>query len=253
LEKGPIQVFEVMLRNTWIKQAIRHSNAEMFARHLGEWLDGTAYMRAEGVSLRESFRVLDTVREEVPSLSQAQRSEDYLQATAVDAIVAFVAISALVGKDVASVLRSRLTDELGSAFPGSFIYDVLEAAQSPERNLDQAAAVMIRALRAGEHLVPLQVWEVGLRLFEKARQSNFTKIMVPILAAWLRAQWSRIISHESFRLPHPLVTVPKVETTLKNKKDDERFIAALCLTGAEAVGAPLAADFRRLLQGIIAP
>ena len=254
LEKGPIPVFEVMLRNTWIQQAVKSSDVEMFARHLSEWLDGMAYMRAEGVSLRESFQVLDPARGEVPTLSPTQRSVDYLRATAADAIVGFLAESALEGgKDVSSLLKRRITDELGNAFPGSSIFDVLEVATPPERNSTDAAAVMIRALRAGEHLVPLQVWEVGLRLFEKARLSNFTKILVPVIAAWLRTQWARIISNESFRLQHPMLTVPKVEAALKNKNNDERFIAALCLAGADAVGAPLATDFRQLLQGLIAP
>jgi hypothetical protein len=254
LENGPIPVFEVMLRNTWIQQAIRSSDAELFAQHLGEWLDGKAYMRAERISLRESFQVLDPARGEVPSLSAAERFEDYLQVTAADANVGFLIVAALQGrKDVASLLRSRLTDELGNAFPGSSIFDVVEGAKAPGRNLEQAAAVMIRALRAGEHLVPVQVWEVGLRLFEKARQSNFATILVPVLAAWLRAQWARIILQETFRLPHPMVNVLKVEAALKNQNSDERFIAALCLAGADAVEASLSTDFRQLLQGVIAP
>jgi hypothetical protein len=112
---------------------------------------------------------------------------------------------------------------------------------------------MVSVLRAGEHLEPLRVWEVGLRLFEKARQSNFKNIVIPVLAAWMRAQWSRIISQESFRLPHPMATVPKVKAALKSKSNDERFIVALCLSATDAVGAPLASEYRQLLQGLVAP
>ncbi len=254
LEKGSIPVFEVMLRGSWMQQAIKSSDAQIFAPHLGDWLDGMAYLRSSGGSLRETFQVLDPARGEIPSLSPSQRSEDYLQATAADAIISFLIVSALEGrKDIASLLKSRLRNELGDAFPGSAVFGLLETAKAPERNLEQVAAVMIRMLRAGEHLEPLRLWEVGLRLFEKARQSNFKNIVVPVLAEWMRAQWSRIISQESFRLPHPMVTVPKVEAALKNRSNDERFIAALCLSAADAVGAPLASEYRQLLQGLIAP
>jgi hypothetical protein len=253
LEKGPIPVFEVMLRGSWMQHAIKSSDAQIFAPYLGDWLEGMAYLRSSGASLRETFQVLDPARGEIPSLSPSRRSEDYLQASAADAIISFLIVSALEGrKDIASLLKNRLRDESGDAFPGSAVFELLETTKAPERNLEQVAAVMIRMLRAGEHLEPLRLWEVGLRLFEKARQSNFNNIVVPVLAVWMRAQWLRIISRESFRLPHPMVTIPKVEAAMKNKNNDERFIAALCLSAADAVGAPLASEYRQLLRGLAA-
>ena len=108
-------------------------------------------------------------------------------------------------------------------------------------------------LSGGEHLEPIRIWEIGFCLFGKANQSPFKISVTPVLAEWMRIQWSRIISEERFRLPHPMMTVPDVETALSNKNNDTRFVAALCLSAVDAVEAPpLAQDYRQELQRLAA-
>ena len=97
---------------------------------------------------------------------------------------------------------------------------------------------------------PRNLWEVGLRLFEKARQSRFRNALVPLLAAWLVEQWSRIIANELFRLTRPMQTVPPIEASLAGGKISEARIASLLLTTAEAVGSRLAAEYEELLKEI---
>ena len=253
LEIGPIPVCEVMLRGSWMQRAIKNFDVQLFALHLNDWVDGISYLHSQGASPRDSFHVLNPTRGEIPSLSSLQRSTDYLKAITADAILALLMRASLEHKrDIASLLKSQLTKQFGDEFPGSAVFSLLEEQQPPEQNLEQVAAVMIRLLNSGDHLVPLRVWEVGLRLFERVRQSNFKNILVPSLAVWMRSQWLRIISEERFRLPHPITTVPKVEEILKNNNDDVPFIAALCLYSADAVEAPLASDYRQQLRGLAA-
>jgi hypothetical protein len=254
LEKGPIPEFEIMVRQSWMQQAVKTSNTQIFAVHLSDWLDGIAYLRSRGASLRQSFKILDPERGEIPSLSPSQRSEEYVEATGADAILAFLVVSALEERtDPASLLKTQLVDQFGETFPGSRVFSLLEGKQPSERNLEQFTAVLVGVLRAGEHLEPFRVCEIGLRMFETARQSNFKNIMIPILARWMQAHWSRIISRESFRLPHPMATIPAIEIALNDKRlEGERFIAALCIATADAVGAPLASEYREALKSLTA-
>jgi len=111
-------------------------------------------------------------------------------------------------------------------------------------------AEAITLIRSGEHLEPRKLWEVGLRLFEKARQSNFRKTLVPLLANWPAEEWKRVVGNETFRLTRPMQTVPAIEATLAGSKKGEALIASLLLTGAEAVGSPLAAQYEKQLKEI---
>jgi hypothetical protein len=73
---------------------------------------------------------------------------------------------------------------------------------------------------------------------------------MPLLAAWLRAQWRRIIDNESFRLSRPMLTVPAIEASLAQGKDNEAFIASLLLSTVEAVGSPLAGAYEQHLKDV---
>jgi len=236
-----------------MERAVTASDAQVFAAHLRPWLDGTAYMRAEGRSLRERFTVLDPPRGEVPSLQPSQLTDEFVQASAGDAILAFLIVSILRGgMGAQSLLESQLAAQLGNGFPGLAIFDRWKGREAVLSPVDQVTIKALLLLSAGEHLEPIRIWEIGLRLFEKARYSNFKIPIASVLAEWMRIQWPRIISEERFRLPHPMMTVPDVETALSNKNNDTRFVAALCLAAADAVEAPLTQDYRRELERLAA-
>jgi hypothetical protein len=63
-------------------------------------------------------------------------------------------------------------------------------------------------------------------------------------------EWKRIVANETFRLTRPMQTVPAIEASLAEGGKSEVFIASLLLTGAEAVGSPLAAQYEKLLKEI---
>jgi hypothetical protein len=108
----------------------------------------------------------------------------------------------------------------------------------------------MKQLRAGEHVEPRRIWEIGLRFFERARQSGFKGILVPLVATWMRTHWERVVEHESFRLSRPLISIPDIRGVLSAPGNDEAFVASLILTTAEAVGSPLASAYVELLRRI---
>jgi len=249
LKNGPVSFFEVTLRTGWMQQAIRRSDIDLFALRLGGWLDAGAYLREHGAALRQTFNVLDPARGEIPPLTAAQRVSSDMQTYAVDAILAFLMVSALSGREnITARLKERLSQEYGENFPGASIFEFLLDGNTPERNLEQVTAALVKRIRSDDHLVPVSIWEIGLRLFERARQSNFRYIIEPTLAQWMRAQWLRIISTERFRLNRPLINVPNIEAVLNGRIEQEQFIASLILAATDAVGMSLAPEYRQLLR-----
>jgi hypothetical protein len=234
-----------MLRSKWTQRGVEKSDVQLLIAHLGEWLDGMEYLRAEGLALRETFKVLDPARGEIPRLSPSQLADEYMQATAADAILAFLVVSALKNQTVApSLLEGELKAKWGKGFPGSAVFDQWKGTQSKLGPLDQVSTKVLLLLSKGGHLEPFRIWEIGLALFQKAGQSNFKRLLMPVLAEWIRAHWVRIISEERFRLLRPMSSVPGVEAALGLTSNDERFIAALSLAGSDAVGGRLASTYR---------
>jgi hypothetical protein len=190
-------------------------------------------------------------RWEVPALSGANLSNPSVVGVAEDAVVAFGIAAALRGvADPAVELQTNLEAIVGDNYPGKLVVDKWHGVGVPLAPLDEAITDAIILMRTGEHLAPRQLWEVGLRLFERARQGNFRKSLIPLLANWLVEEWRRIVVNETFRLTRPMQTVPAIEASLAEAKKTEAFIASLLLVTAEAVGSPLAAEYERLLRRI---
>jgi hypothetical protein len=251
LKDGPILFMEAALRNRGIAMDVLNSDSAGFARHLLDYLAGMEYLREQDQAPREAFSALAPPRGEVPQLSGTDLSKPVVAGVAEDAVVAFGMAAALRGvADPAVELQKHFAEVIGENYPGKPIVDKWCGVDTPLAPLDKSVTEAIALMRSGMHLEPRKLWEVGLRLFEKARQSNFRKTLVPLLANWLVEGWKRIVASETFRLTRPMQTVPRIEESLAGSKKGEALIASLMLAGAEAVGSPLAAAYEKLLKEI---
>jgi hypothetical protein len=251
LKDGPILIMEVTLRNRRITMDVLNLDTAGFSRHLLDYLAAMECLRGEGQATRDTFSALAPPRGEVPALSGAELASPMAEGLAVDALIAFGMASALRGTpDPVIELQKSLTEVVGKSYPGKAIVDKWRGGDAPLAALDKVVSEAIAVLRSDEYLAPRRLWEVGLRLFERIRQSNFRKLLAPLLANWLREQWKRIIANETFRLSRPLQTVPAIEESLADGKKSEAFIASLLLVTAEAVGSPLGAEYENLLKEV---
>ena len=251
LKDGPILLMEMTLRYRWITMDVLNSDSAGFARHLLDYLACTKYGHGQDQASRAAFSPLAPPRGEVSPLSDTDLSKPDVVGGAEDAVLAFAMAAAFRGvADPAVELRKNLTKVIGKSYHGKPIVDKLCGIDVPLAPLEKTVTEAIALMRSGTHLEPRKLWEVGLRLFEKARQSNFRKTLVPLLANWLAEEWKRIVANETFRLTRPIQTVPAIEASLAGSKKGEALIASLMLTGAEAVGSPLAAAYEKLLKEI---
>jgi hypothetical protein len=251
LKDGPILFMEVMLRNRRIMINVRNSDAVGFSQHLLDFLAGMEYLRRQQQTARDTFSALAPPRGEVPPLSGAELADPVVAGLAVDALIAFDMASALRGTpDPIIEIQKSLTDIVGEDYPCKSIVDNWRRADVPLAPLDKAVNEAIAILRSDRYLTPRRLWEVGLRLYEKIRQSNFRQLLAPLLASWLRERWKRIIANETFRLSRPMQTVPAIEASLAETTKSEAFIASLLLATAEAVGSPLGTEYEELLREV---
>jgi tetratricopeptide (TPR) repeat protein len=248
LKDGPILFMEAQLRDRWITMDVLNSDSAGFARHLLDYLAGMEY---QAQASREAFSALAPPRGEVPPISGADLTKPFVVGVAEDAVVAFGMAAALRGvPDPAVKLQKELAEVFLENYPGKRIVDEWCGVDTPLEPLDKTVTEAIRLMRSGTYTEPRKLWEVGLRLFEKARQSGFRKSVVPLVANWLSEEWKRIIANETLRLTRPMQTVPPIEATLAGNRKGEALIASLLLSSGEAVGSPLAAEYENLLKGI---
>jgi hypothetical protein len=250
LKDGPILLMEVTLRNRRITIDVLNSNAAGFSQHLLDFLAAMECLRGRAQSVRTSS-ALAPLRGEVPSLSGAELANPMVEALAVDGLIAFGIASALQGNpDPAIELQNNLMEVAGKNYPGKVIVDKWRGLDVPLAAPDNVVSEAIAVLRSGEYLTPRQLWEIGLRLFEKIRQSNFRQLLAELLANWLQKQWKRVIADETFQLSRPMQTVPAIEASLAESKKSEAFVASLLLAAAEAVGSPLGTEYEALLREV---
>jgi hypothetical protein len=252
LQQGPILFLEVTKGNRRITRDVLKVDSDRFASDLPAFLADMEYLRSQGKEMRESFDIMSPPRGDIPALSSAQLASGDVVGVAADAVIAFGLAAALQGMADPTVdLLASLTRTFGNDFPGKAVVEKWRGADAPLQPLDKTVIELVTLMHTGTHLEPRKVWEIGLRIFERIRQSNFRKALIPLLGNWLRGQWRRIIDQESFRMSRPMVTVPAVEANLAQQaNNNEAFIASLLLSTAEAVGSPLAGNYEKLLKEI---
>jgi hypothetical protein len=249
LADGPIVFMEIAVRNRRISAAIQKSDSEGFASGLIDYLAGMKHLRLEGKTLKNSFDIMAPQRGEIPDLKAEELTEPLVEGVALDALIAFCMTAVLRDQDDSiRQLEASLSAHLQERVLGSSFFKAVRNEDNTAGALEMQVINMIKRLGAGGHLEPSRIWIVGLRFFEKIRQSNFRRLLVPILAGWLRRQWRRIITEERFRLSRPLNTVPPIESTLSQENNDDGFVASLLLASSDSVGSPLAAAYESNLR-----
>ncbi|WP_396604521.1 hypothetical protein ACFLEY_03860 [Bradyrhizobium sp. YCK136] len=253
LRDGPILLMEIALRQRSITLDVLSADSVGFARHLADYLAGAEHVRRERLAARATFNPMAPPRGEVRPLAAAELADPHVEGVAVDALIAFGVAAALGGATNPAIdLQKNLTEVFGESYPGKCVVDKWCGVNAPLAPLDQTVTEAITLIWSRSHLEPRRLWEVGLRLFERIRQSIFRKTLIPVLANWLERQWQNVIAEEAFRLWRPMQTVPAIRVSLSGKKMNDAFIASLLLTSGEAVGSPLGVEYETQLREISA-
>jgi hypothetical protein len=235
-----------MVRKERVNSAISSRDPSALSQHLMGWLEATAYLR-----VLPTLEKLALPRGVIPDLSDVDLREDSVREVGDDTVMAFC-IAAGLNNDRAAVvtLHGLLTKQMGPLYPGSSAIAHCLQTIDPIVTLDDAVGQALKAMFEGKALDPKDIWNSGLRLLQRSRSSNFVQELAPLLAQWLREQWSAAIHRQRFNLVRPNANVPPIEATLADPGNDQNFIAALLLASAAAADIEIEADYRRQLEAI---
>ncbi|WP_457095969.1 tetratricopeptide repeat protein [Lysobacter sp. P5_B9] len=246
LSDGPIPMLEISLRSKRLEIDIEDMNPDGFVRHLLGHIEGIAYLSDHVEEFRRDFDVLNPERKAIPAiaLSDVSSKHDHL---ANDAVFAY-AISCACRQAPDALLE--LFAALDSCFgPGVIGGDIFSRARSGSDRLPPASFedVLIdnaMAFRNDVPATPRDYLLAGVRFLQQAQRSSFRASLVPIISAWQRSAWSRIVESEAFRLSRPQRTVPVIKHALSLTTNDESFLCALILAAADATDVALPREVR---------
>ncbi len=237
---------DVKTRKDRMNKAVSGLDSALFTEHLVGWLEATAYLRSrsEAVGSKDQTGA-------IPSFSAADLEKPPARAVADDAVFAFC-ISAALNADKAAVekFEASLSARFGAAFPGSAALGCCLRGTETGDPLDSAAGGFIKDMLEAKAFDPRDIWNAGLRLLEKVRQSNFVQELIGPLAKWHRDRWTHIITQQLFNVTRPRATVPPIEEVLSDKTNDQCFIACLLIAATGAVDLELDETYRAHLQGL---
>ena len=189
-------------------------------------------------------------RGEIPRLDTSCPGSPNSEQVAGEAIIAYRIRAATESRfDIMSELGRAMTSRIKGSFPGKFMFDHCDDGSMLPSGRDQLAVASINALRH-TYNQPSVLVIAGFAFLLWIHASNFRHVLMPRLAAWQRDVWSRFVAAQSFKLLRPWETVPPVERALSIKRDDETFVASILLAISPAIGSPISARDREILQSI---
>ncbi|MGO4502134.1 hypothetical protein [Dyella sp. 2YAF14] len=256
LSGGRIPVMEVDLRIRRVTRDIDNSSAPEFARHISGFIEAIAYMSQYKRQIMASSDVFNPVRGNIPSILRSDFSVSPLPEIANDALLTF-AIAATCKKSSRSLeeLEAALRAEFGDELPGT-IFPLAQSLQTPTGTVTSFDGALIGAARSfgkDAHQPPQVHCVAAIRFFQHAERSNFKNYLTPVIAAWQRLEWTRIVISETFRLSLPERTIPAVKAALAIATDDAQFLGALYLATSAAADVMLPAELKAKFMSLAAP
>lgn len=253
LALGPIPSMEIGLRMQAIQMDIHELDTVGFATHFTAYVETATFM-VKMVRASQGEALIDPLtpeRGQVPALRKHPPFDPVAENRAKDAILAYGIRSALARHPEAIVeLKALLDRQFQGLFPGSVVFDHLNASSTTLMEWDQQAANAARMVLQREHMEPSDLCLAGAHLFEWIDHSDFKNPLTAHLALWLRPVWKRVTTEQAFRLSTPTRTVPLILEILAIPENDRRFVAKLLIATAEAVGARLPTTYRNRLKVI---
>ena len=255
LSNGPIPMMEVSLRSKRLSVDIESMNLNGFAHHLLGYIEGVLYVSNHAQEITLGMDVMNPARSAIPTLSKSEFQLNFAR-FASDAVFAY-AISCACRRvpEALPELIEAIKANFGQGVMDGTVFSRASSGENrPPPVLFQEALIdAVMAFRRGVHATPLSYCVAGLRFFQQAQRSSFKTSLLPIIAAWQRDEWARIIMLESFRLSQPSRSIPGIKVILLSELNDEKFLCSLLLATAYAVGLMLPRDVRILLENLANP
>ncbi|NYT67099.1 AAA family ATPase [Pusillimonas noertemannii] len=253
LNEGSIPMLEMSLRSRRLGIEIEDRNPVGFTHHLLGHVEGMAYLSNHAQELRRQSNLLNPARAAIPVLAPGGVQPAFVPFIN-DAVYAY-AISCACRQTPESLLELTvaLDAHFGQGVIGVEVFSRTSSGgdRSAIASFEDALIDSVSTFRHGVHATPLEYCVAGLRFLQQAQRSSFRASLVPIIAAWQRNAWERIVVSEKFQLYQPYRTVPAIEISLSSELNNERFLCSLILAGADATKVVIPHNVRTRFEEMI--
>ncbi len=223
-------------------------DTDSFFSYLPEYIVKTVCMIEQGKNV-QADTVFDFMTNDFPSLQPDDwRSEVHVGAGK-EAILALATVAACskISNFQESLKNHIGRVEHGSAVLGPFM-ECFEKQPGPNADRYEVTASHVGRLMEEEVLAPDEMFIISVRLWEWLRGSNFRITLENMVADHLIERWEKIVTDQQFHLTHPMVSVPAIETALKEPTKGIRKIAGIVLAAENAVRRRLSPDLRAIMK-----
>lgn len=255
LSGAPIPEMEIDLRKQRLAGDIKNLNASGFTSDLWSYVETAVYMRQNHEKLMMSFDILKPAHGKVPSLPFGNANSPLVTAVVKEAVYAYAIMAACARSDIAlPELDAALASQFGQDISGGMLARANSKDAVPVRSSFEDAFIgAVKWFTVDGHRSPKVYCSAGIRFFQLAHRSTFQDLLISVLAKWQRAEWSRVIESEAFRLAQPRLSLPRISAALRDTNNDVRFLGNLFLAASNATGLMLPKELVAEFSALAAP
>jgi hypothetical protein len=242
-----MSMIEVRARKERIDTAIHTRDPGLFANSFVAWLEAIAYLR-----VAPNFTKIGLDPGPISKFTYVDLRETTVRVDADDTIMAYCIACGLKG-DASGFrgLHNILTHQLGVLYPGSTALAHCNQIIDPIVSLDDAVGQVLKAMLEGQSFDAAGLWNAGLRVLQRLRSSNFAAELAPLLADWLRSQWTAAAADpDAYKFARAATAVPAIKQALADQGTDQAFIAGLLHAAFDAINPDLDPEYRKQLAVI---
>ena len=249
LEERGIPAIEYLLAHARIERELRLNSVDGLIERLPGWIDAQIYLHATGAG-RSQQEMVEPTYGTVPRATADDLAKPSALMAVEDALLSFATATAVSGRgDLIGLACSRIgAGPFANA--ASRVASVLTTGGNAEERLEDHVALGIHRVTCQGGQTPDDLFLIAIRLVEFAKRSNFSDVLRPTVAGWVRATWAKTIVAQRFLLRRPLATVPDIERALAEATDDLASAGRVLLAAEPAVGVKLAEALRAELRSL---
>ncbi len=249
LRGGPIPVLEAGFRMYRMEAYIEHLDADCVASYLMRYLESAIYFTQNRKEVESNWDAMDPGRGEIPALSDDAIRDPMVESGARGCVLAY-AIRALCADRMTAIdeLDRAVQRRFGTRAVGQSVFIEMVGEHSRGLGLEGSVIEVIQIFRSQGRPRPETFWGASFCLVRWADQSEFGKMLMRCLAAWLREEWRQVLEEESFQLVWPRITVPEVERVLSDPEDTRTFVLRLLNVTLDAVGVTGRREYRSMIE-----
>ena len=246
--QGQIPSLEFEHRLKIMESAIQNLDPIKFCAHFAEFLSARVYFEDNAERLKGTLNTLNPVRETIPPIEFSVKTEQYLEAHAIQPIMAFGFMCLfLKKKERLFVLGETLAETFDLCYPGRKIFLTEDTTRWSCGDLEKRLGKILFVRFQSAVVPPSLLIHLGVYLLQWSQQAVFAPILMRDLARWLRKEWRKVLRAIPSHLLDQIQSADLMEEAFGGM-DGKPFVAQMSLLACDALDIEIDQSLRELLS-----